>query len=376
MLAPSGESLSLFLDMEIKVGDKVRVREDAPEMYFFGCNYDNSVCKVILVDRDNAVITQVKSGSFAIPTKYLIKVDAEAKEPKFKVGDKVRKKKWDKDTTISYIEWHGTWQTYVYRFAEQEYGFNCHKEEDITLVSRRAKEPKFKTGDCVKISFEWNDLPIGEKLVIKRLETIDCRNAYMYSIEGYGGCVIESMLHPYTEPTAPTIKVGDFVRVLENLHEPICLDVERHLEITNMPPHAVSQKEWKVISVEMRRDCAGRIYTLKHDDSFIYNIPEDCVELVQPKEQTEADNINPDDLKKIAEEYAKTMSNAIEEYGDAMCKTYVEARNEAYWDAYTADLAREIVVKSMEKSYGCDPERIADYAVSVAKAVVENLRKK
>ena len=71
--------------MEIKVGDKVRVSKDAPKMYFFGCNHDNSVCKVILVDRDNAVITQIKNGSFAIPTKYLIKVDAEA-EKKPNVG--------------------------------------------------------------------------------------------------------------------------------------------------------------------------------------------------------------------------------------------------------------------------------------------------
>lgn len=157
------------------------------------------------------------------------------------------------------------------------------------------------------------------------------------------------------EPTAPKIKVGDFVRVLENLHEPICLDVERHLEITNMPPHAVSQKEWKIISVEMRRDCAGRIYTLKHDDSFIYNIPEDCVELVQPKEQTEAEKKPNVGSIKIPVEVDLT---------------------DRYWDTYTADLAKEIAVKSMEKSYGCDPERIAEYAVSVAKAVVENLKKK
>lgn len=49
---------------------------------------------------------------------------------------------------------------------------------------------------------------------------------------------------------------------------------------------------------------------------------------------------------------------------------------QAYWRKYEADLAREIAVKSMEKSYGCDPERIADYAVSVAKAVVEGLKRK
>lgn len=274
--------MKIINNMEIKVGDKVRVSKDAPEMYFFGCNYDNSVCKVILVDRDNALITQVKNGSFAIPTKYLTKVEDEAKEPKFKVGDKVRKKKWDKDTTISYVEWHGTWQTYVYRFAEQEYGFNCHKEEDITLVSRRAKEPKFKTGDCVKTSFEWNDLPIGKKLVIKRLETIDCRNAYMYSIEGYGGCVIESMLHPYTKP----------------------------------------------------------------------------------KEQTEetSPNVNHSDI----------------DIDTIVARGYIPDPNSFFkcdWDAYTADLAKEIAVKLSDPNEN-KPGYVADYAVSVAKAVVENLKRK
>jgi hypothetical protein len=46
------------------------------------------------------------------------------------------------------------------------------------------------------------------------------------------------------------------------------------------------------------------------------------------------------------------------------------------WEQYTADLAKEIAVKSLEKSYGVDPERIAEYAVKVAKAVVEGLKKK
>lgn len=252
--------------MEIKVGDKMRVREDAPKE-FDRFKDDGRNYEVAEISPTTATIQHKLAGLYgfvlSIPVKYLTKVEDKAKEPKFKrgdmvriikqnhpqygkvatvdtfvkgvypevlvnlggnlivfsasdlepytepkpkyqIGDKVRKKKWDKDTTISYVEWHGTWQTYVYRFAEQEYGFNCHKEGDITLVSRRTKEPKFKAGDCVKISFEWGELPVGEKLVIKRLETIDCRNAYMYSIEGYDGRVIESMLHPYSEPTKQT----------------------------------------------------------------------------------------------------------------------------------------------------------------------------
>ncbi len=294
-------------DMEINVGDKVRVSKDAPEMYFFGCNYDNSVCKVILVDRDNAVITQVKNGSFAIPTKYLTKVEDEAKEPKFKVGDVVRIKP-DADKL------HQGYQN----------GYAWLPERDNYL------------GRVASVKEIWCDgsiiLNIGSNLMWGPID-----------------------LEPYTEPTTPTIKVGDFVRVLENLHEPICLDVERHLEITNMPPHAVSQKEWKVISVEMRRDCAGRIYTLKHDDSFIYNIPEDCVELVQPKEQTEAEKKPNIGSIKIPVEVDLT---------------------DSYWDTYTADLAKEIALKVANKKMDNTPMDVANYAVSVAKAVAENLKKK
>lgn len=314
---------------EIKVGDKVRVREDAPKVYLRG--WGKAVeYNVYAVDGDAAIITYGHQG-IAIPTKYLVKVEEEKKEAKFKVGDrvrvkgygyepnlhkgdigeildtndkeqcfvlfkksqawiyadclepyteskpkyqigdKVRKKKRDKDTTISYVEWHGTWQTYVYGFAEQEYGFNCHKEGDITLVSRRAKEPKFQAGDCVKISFEWGELPVGEKLVIKRLETIDCRNAYMYSIEGYGGTVIESMLHPYSEPT----------------------------------------------------------------------------------EQTEAEKKPNIGSIKIPVEVDLT---------------------DSYWDAYTADLAKEVALKVANKFN--DPEQAAEYAVQVAESVVEGLKRK
>ena len=102
---------------------------------------------------------------------------------------------------------------------------------------------------------------------------------------------------------------------------------------------------------------------------------ESDLELVQPKEQTETEKTDTDNLKKIAEEWANEVSNAIEEYGDAMCKIYVEAQNEAYWEAYTADLAKEIAVKLSNPNEN-KPGYVADYAVQVAKAVVENLKKK
>lgn len=347
-------------NMEIKVGDKVRVREDAPRIYTQNClnlslhNTDFEVANI----EDGCANIQNKDGiltiAYVIPTKYLTKVEDEAKESKFKVGDKVRKKKWDKDTTISYVEWHGTWQTYVYRFAEQEYGFNCHKEEDITLVSRRAKEPKFKTGDCVKISFEWNDLPIGEKLVIKRLETIDCRDAYMYSIEGYGGCVIESMLHPYTEPTTPTIKVGDVVRCKSPLRLKNSTDDDFIGTVTD------AENGWFIVHMNN-----GAVFqTCNAVD----------LELVQPKEQAE-EVARIRQMEAELDEFRKAELDRVshpEKY-----HTYeVTVDNVAMgWQRYEADLAKEIAVK-LSKPNENKPGYVADYAVSVAKAVVENLKKK
>lgn len=246
--------------MEIKQGDKVRVSKDAPEMYLRGQGYFfiEDDCIVDMVEDDNAVITN-GSRIIAIPTKYLVKVDAEAKERKIKLGDMVR---------------------------------------------------------------------------------------------------------------------------IKNLHEPFCLDAGRHLEITNIPPHAVSQKEWKVISVEARRDCAGHIYTLNHDDSFIYNIPEDCVELVEPTEQTEAENqafalgervVTPYGYGVIGKDF-KGNATVILERGeccgiDKAIKPIAD--NPTFdWDAYTADLAKELAI-----AYGKRGKSPLD-AVAAAKEITKRLKQK
>lgn len=83
--------------MEIKQGDKVRVSKDAPRIYQKGSifNYTEHQSTVHEVDGDAAIIgldiedSPIYSAPIAIPCKYLVKVDAEAKEAKFKIGDKV-----------------------------------------------------------------------------------------------------------------------------------------------------------------------------------------------------------------------------------------------------------------------------------------------
>ena len=72
--------------MEIKVGDKVRVREDAPKIFslgWYGC-----ISNVVYIE-DGCAKIECRDCVLVIPLKYLIKVEDEAKEPKFKRGDKV-----------------------------------------------------------------------------------------------------------------------------------------------------------------------------------------------------------------------------------------------------------------------------------------------
>lgn len=73
--------------MEIKVGDKVRVSKDAPKVYQKGSvfDYTEHQSTVHELDGDAAIIvldiedSPIYSAPIAIPTKYLIKVDGEAK---------------------------------------------------------------------------------------------------------------------------------------------------------------------------------------------------------------------------------------------------------------------------------------------------------
>lgn len=253
-------------NLGIKQGDKVMVSKDAPKVYLSSVNnlFKYHVCKVEEVDGDSAIIRCTDIGIdrwLAIPCKYLVKVDAEAKEAK--------------------------------------------------------------------------------------------------------------------------IKLGDMVRVKGNLHEPFCLDADLHLEITNIPPHAVSQKEWKVIKVENRRDCAEHIYTLNNGDSFIYNIPEDCMVLIEPTEQTES---HTDANEKLQEEYMRfmkdcmsgeiyTQSDFLKDCDPAKHEVNPKPRcipkimfNTEFWVKYEAELAKELSVVYAKQ--GIDPIE----AVGKAKEIIKQLK--
>ena len=75
------------------------------------------------------------------------------------------------------------------------------------------------------------------------------------------------------------------------------------------------------------------------------------------------------------EPYTEPTEQAEAEKPNHTIKIPVEVDlTESFWAAYTADLAKEIALKVANK-YN-DPEQDAEYAVSVAKAVVEGLKRK
>lgn len=257
---------------EIKQGDKVRVSKDVPKLIFGGCDMSQIVCTVCCVDKDVAAINIINDKRtemkvWIVPTKYLVKDDAEA-----------------------------------FRLADVVSDAGLHQDN---YLNEDNKEPK--------------------------------------------------------------IKLGDMVRVKGNLHEPFCLEADSHLEITNMPPHAVSQKKWKVIKVENRRDCAGHIYTLNRDDSFIHNIPEDCVELIEPTEQPVAGE-EPCVGRINFAERIKRQQEAHQDIVDEFSSRSFD------WDAYTADLAKELAIKVVNRLD--NPQDVVPYAVDIAKDIVKRLKAK
>lgn len=239
---------------EIKLGDKVRVREDAPRMYagYSGDKVFEVIFDVKVIEDDNAIIKYVSENvgavaQFPIPLKYLIKVDAEAKEAKYHKGDRVRFK-------------------------------NIYELQKV----------KDK-------SFRWMLVMFASKEAT--ITAVEDNGFYRVDIYPSIGGINDDMIECKVEPTEQT-------------------EAEK-------PNHTIK------IPVEV-------------------------------------------DLKEVAKEYAEAMSNAIRKYGDALCKhgTFIRMVD----DLYKRDLAKEVALKVANK-YNT-PHEAAEYAVSVAKAVVEGLKRK
>lgn len=148
---------------------------------------------------------------------------------------------------------------------------------------------------------------------------------------------------PYTEPKEPTIKVGDKLRDKR------------------------TGRTWTAKLVE------GDLVAIADDGSN--EIPPPYVELIQDANAEEL--AEPLDFKKVAEDWTATISNGIREYGENTCRIMEEGSVEAYWDVYTADLAKEIVLKiAGSQLHNHKTQEIGRMAVEIAKSVVDNLKKR
>lgn len=253
--------------MEIKQGDMVRVREDAPRIYTQNClnlslhNTDFEVANI----EDGCANIQNKDGiltiAYVIPTKYLIKVKDEAKEPKFKAGEIVR-----------------------YRYDGKLYIVEC------------------KTGK------------------------------YYYTLRQVGGDImmhdaLEFDLELVTEPKQE-IKVGDVIDTPKGKGK-----------VTMVADgYVIAQGDngewWQMITITTNKD------------------------------------------KKFEDNIRKVLDGTDEFPMGGHIPTSIIQIGEMDWEAYAADLAKEIAVKITDMEMDNDPKEVADYAVSVAKAVVENLKQK
>lgn len=252
------------MNNEIKQGDKVRVSRDIPQFYLEYNSYrmfeiEHRVVDVNMVDGFALLDSIPPKFTTILPTKYLVKVEAETKKPKFKVGDKV-----------------------IF-------------------------------------------IPTGKVKVVSRINANS-----QYAITEPNGqsplCVRETELAPYIEPNAPKFKVGDRVRNVKSDLCGIALKIEHGIVEVGIP-YDKEKHYWNT----------------------------DIVELVKPTEQTEAEKKPNVGSIKIPVEVDLT---------------------DGFWDAYTADLAKEIVLKTVNSASDRRPSAIAEYATDVAKAVVEGLKRK
>ena len=190
-------------------------------------------------------------------------------------------------------------------------------------------KPKFKKGDKVRF---------------KKVYTVVSVDDGQVFIDSAGNHIDEDCLELYTEPTAPTIKVGDRVRNIES----------------------------GLIGV-VDKIVYGNAVWVNGVDGKRYHWKSDELELIEPTEQTEAEeDARIRQIEAELDEFRKAELDRMlhpEKY-----HTYEVTIDNVVmnWQRYEADLAKEVALKVANK-YN-DPEQAAEYAVSVTKAVVEGLK--
>lgn len=139
---------------EIKVGDKVRVSEDAPRMYLrtMSTKFLGAECEVFEIIDGNAAIASGRDY-IAIPLMYLVKVDPDAEEDarirqKEAELEAFRKSELDR---VLYPEKSHTYEVTVDNVAMDWQRYEADLAKEIALkVANKYNDPKQLTEYAVK----------------------------------------------------------------------------------------------------------------------------------------------------------------------------------------------------------------------------------
>lgn len=291
------------MNNEIKHGDKVRVSKDIPQFYRRYNSYRVFEVEHQVVDIEDgiALLDSIPSKYVTtIPIKYLVKVDAEAKETNVKIGDKVivHYPSGDRIGHIKEAMWDGTYDI--------DYGDGCTGHN----ITRSQIEPytarKIKVGDAFK-----SDSINGT------VKYVDGNCVGVLTDDGWN---IEVSLYDMKEQTEAE----------KNANEELQEEFARFMS-GRMPILSADRIEREHIQRRMR---------IISQDDFLKEI--------NPAEHEV--NSKPRYVPKIM-------------------------FNTEFWVKYEADLAKEVALKVANKKMDNHPEEIGAYAVSVAKAVVEGLKR-
>lgn len=142
------------MEKGIKVGDKVRVREDAPKIYTEGwsCDWLHAHSNVRKTEGDSAEI-ELDCYALVIPLKYLVKVDPDAEEDarirqKEAELEAFRKSELDR---VLYPEKSHTYEVTVDNVAMDWQRYEADLAKEIALkVANKYNDPKQLTEYAVK----------------------------------------------------------------------------------------------------------------------------------------------------------------------------------------------------------------------------------
>lgn len=352
---------------EIKQGDKVRVSKDAPKLYTDGWRFDwrNLDSVVGILEGDDATITPIDDGGeeLSIPCKYLVKVDAEAKEAKYHKDDKVCINKSSlkhglRGEILTIIGVDVSDRTYYVQSRCMRSPIWL-REDEISLYTEPTA-PKFKVGDRVRFkniyelqkvkdkSFRWMLVMFASKEAT--ITAVEDNGFYRVDIDPSIGGINDDMIECKVEPIATKYKVGDWV-MISGVFNPQLNGMIGWISRIDKDGNKVSFQDGRFAIVE------DKYLTLTD----------------RPMEQSPAE-------KFLSERAAKSKEQAklfldIDGLIEPPFRTIPKIMfNTEFWVKYAADLAKEVALKVANK-YNA-PEQAAEYAVKVAKEVVEGLKRK